>query len=437
MTLPLELWREYYGFRPWQFWNLHGLNTPDDGCADTVKEASWQAANKPARDDIRRAIAAAEAAFVRESKFSPSLHFLEESVGFPRYADHSLANLSVADANGRWTALELSEGYTQKVGLETYTALSLALAITLSDQDGDGVYDTFVSAAFATTLVSTQVDEIEAYFASADRLDSEPASERWRIAPVSVVVTGGNATVRGRAWQVVKPILQQSSTGAALDSGNPATSSKASYATTIDVYRHFTDPTGTTSATAQGTLTWETAPYPWGCCGGTSLAFTDASGDPAALATLLARIGIRNSKLGLVYLGEAVYDSSSGLWGAVNWGGCRPPDTALIRYQAGFPLSGGRYASDPYRNGRVDERMVRTIAMLSAAMLGRPIDACGVSNRLLADMQFDLARSGGANDESYGLTTRELLNCPFGTRRGAVLAWKEMQRMEVGHGLSL
>lgn len=431
-SLPLETWREYYGFKPWQFWNLHGALVPDDGCVETVKGYAWQAANRPGREDIARAIRNAEDVFLQEAKFSVAPRFVEELVAFPRYYDPRLANRGVSDANGRWMAVRVGEGYVQKLGVETYTALSLALPITLSDADGDGVWDTFVSDAFATSLIESQVNEIEVYYASADRLDSEPAGEAWRIAPVSVVVTGGSATVRGRAWQVTAPIKQQSASGVALD-----VATASSYVTTIDVYRHWCDPTGLTAGTVQATLTWETPPWPSGCCGDTTLTFTDASGDPSALATLLARAGIRDSTLGLVYLGESVYDASSGFWSAVSWGGCRPPDKALIRYQAGYPLENGRYASAPYRNGKVSERMVRIIAMLSAAKLGRSIDACSVSNRLLTEMQFDLARSSGANDESYGLTTREVLNCPWGTRRGAVLAWKEAQRLEVAHGVSL
>lgn len=430
--LSLEEWRTYYGFRPWQFNNLSGVGTPDDGCVDTVKQYSWQDANKPAREDIARAIRSAEDVLLEEMHFSVAPRFVEETISFPRYYNSRLTNMGIADASGRWMAVRVSEGYVQKTGVETYTALSLALAITLSDADSDGVNDTFVSASFATTLIGTQVDEIEAYYASADRLDSEPAGDAWKIAPVAVVITGGNATIRGRAWQVTKPIKQQSASGVALD-----VATAANYVTTIDVYRHFADPTGITAATVQATLTWETPPWPSGCCGDTGLTFTDVSADPSALATMLARAGVRDSTLGLVYLGEAVYDSTTGFWAGVSWGGCRPPDKALIRYQAGYPLEKGRYASDPYRNGRVSERMTRIVAMLSAAKLGRSIDACSVSNRLLTDMQFDLARSSGANDESYGLTTREVLNCPWGTRRGAVLAWKEAQRLEVAHGVML
>jgi hypothetical protein len=118
-VFPIELWREYYGFRPWQFWNLHGTGTPDDGCADTVKQYAWQAANKPSRDDIRRAICSASETIRRDMRFAAMPHFVEESLNFPRYADANLVNLSLSNANGRWTNVSAGEGYVSKMGAET------------------------------------------------------------------------------------------------------------------------------------------------------------------------------------------------------------------------------------------------------------------------------------------------------------------------------
>jgi hypothetical protein len=60
----------------------------------------------------------------------------------------------------------------------------------------------------ATTL--TDPGEVAIYFVLGDRLDDDMAlSARWRIEPVSVTISGGNATIKGKRWLVVKPLLYQ------------------------------------------------------------------------------------------------------------------------------------------------------------------------------------------------------------------------------------
>lgn len=434
--LPLESWRRYYGFSPWHFNNLSGDKVKVDGCDETVKQYAWQSQNRPSREDITRAISDAEDIILRDVGYAIAPHFAVKSdERYPRFFDHTLMRANSSDASSHWASVDVGEGYVRKVGVETWTLLGTP-AVTLSDSDSDGVNDTFTTAPIPTALLGNQIDDIEVYYAAADRLDSDPAGPQWRIAPVKIRQTGGNLIVTGRSWLITSPIKQQVVSVPNLD-----VQTAANYVTTLDIYRHYTDPNGTTLDTVPAYFTWETAPWPriaLGCCQADSLPFNTQAYDPEAIATMLCRANVRDDgKLGKVYMGAAQFDVNTGLWSGIAWGSCRPPDRVTIRYQAGYPLSGGIYTGATLQAGQVDERWVRIVSRLSASLLGRPIEACGVANRLLSDMQFDVARSSGAADEAYGLTTKTLLECPYGTRRGALLAWKEMERMFLAQGIAL
>ena len=106
---------------------------------------------------------------------------------------------------------------------------------------------------------------------------------------------------------------------------------------------------------------------------------------------------------------------------------CRAPSQVIVRYLAGHPLS----------NQQMDRRYAVGVARLAAAELARPICACDESNRELYRWQFDLARTGGANDESYQMTAMDDFDNPFGTRRGHVYAWKLVKQFRVLSGYSL
>lgn len=415
---------------------MSGTGIPLSACDDIVPKHAWQEADRVCRDDIQQALTKAEELFASEHgvRFAPAPHFIVEELRYPRFFDHSLMRANNADAASHWASVQVSENWVQKLGVETLTLLG-TVNITLSDADGDGVTDTFVTAALATALTGTQVDQIEVYFKAADRLDSDPTLEKWRVAPVTVTISGGNIVVRGRSYLLVSPIKQEGVNANSLD-----VATVGNYVTALEIYQHFSDPTGTTQDTVQAFLKWETMPWPhWQCCLSTDLTFSlNNAYDPSAVAYALARAGIRdNGKFGHVYLGEAVYDSVNLVWTAIAWGDCRPPDTVTVRYQAGYPLQNGIYSGSTLRQGVVDPKWVKIICMLAAAELTKPIDACTRAQRTLYYWQFDLARTAGAQDESFGLTTREILNCPFGTRRGHVYAWSEMKREFVARGIRI
>lgn len=383
--LPLETFRAIFGIHPLHFWGLSGPDAPvTSKCNTVVREYAWQEAQAAGRQEIRQAIETAEARLREHLGYSVAPRFASQVVPWP---------------GGYFPSVQLAEGYVQAIGAETLTQLGEA-AVTYSDTDGDGLKDTFV-ATIATT--ETDPERLAVYLAAADRLDGAPLSERWRVAPVSITISGGTATVRGRRWLLVRPILYEG-----LGSGelNPATD--ALFATHVAIATR-------TAAGSQATLTWESRPYPWFCCASAS----DGSGDPAAIATATGRVGIHDALYGIVHPAEAVYNADSATWHAVAWSTCRPPDRVTITYLAGVPLV----------NGQMDPAWQVIVARLAAAELAKPICACETANRALHTWTFDVARTGGANDESYGAVSQEDLQNPFGTRRGHIYAWKQVKRL--------
>jgi hypothetical protein len=293
------------------------------------------------------------------------------------------------------------------VGIELITAIG-DTNVAITDTDADLVNDTF-TATIATT--ETDPARIAVYFTSTDRLDFEGESERWRIQPVAISISGGVATVRGRSYLLIKPVLRE---GAAVDDSvlDPATASN--YVTQVEIATRVTDASGQLSTNAQATLLWESPSWE-SCCN----SFVSSS-DPAAVGTAVARVGIRDAKLGEVVPVQALYDSTTGLWTGVSPWCTYNPDRVTVRYLAGWPLE----------NGSMAKKWQIIVARLAAAELARRICACDNANQELYHWQFDLSRAAGANDEQYSISFSDLDN-PIGTRRGQVWAWNQIKNLRL------
>lgn len=419
--LSLESWRQVFHFHPWWFWGIadsSSLSTSGNGCSPLVRQYAWQNSDAASRVEIARAIETAEQRLFDELDYWPAPTYVTDTVPYPWGSD----------GWGRWPNVQLSAQQVQAIGVETRSSIALATAVTYADADGDGYMDTFTVGPVATSV--TDPDEIALYVASADRFDGPDfdtsVSEHWRIAPVRVSLSGGNVTVKGPAWLLIKPVTYEGLTNIGANGLAPATTSTtpSHYATTVDLYRRYTDASGTTTATAAGYLTWETRPChgPWCSCDSCSTCTATSSlgspTDPSATATAIARIGLRDAEHGIVSLGQATYNTTTGIWAEDCCASCDPPDRVTITYLAGQPLD-SRSQMDPYWQV--------VVARLAAAELARPICGCDDANRELYRWQFDLARSSGANDEMYGAISPDDLNNPFGTRRGHVFAWRAVQ----------
>lgn len=419
--LPLESFRQILGYSPFHFWGLVNAKVPQTSeCNTVLRQYNYQYADRAARSNIWDAITAAENRIQEYLGHPVAPQYFEETRPWPRYDDKRVWRAGGSPAaDGRYISVRLLNGEVQAVGVETLSLLG-APALTYSDVDGDGLQDTFVTAAIATT--ETDPNKIAVYFRAADRLDNEAAGERWRIAPVQITIAAGTVVIRGRRWLCVAPIKYEGMTNATLD---PDTA--ANFVTNLEVYTRTTDPDGQTISNAQATLLWETLPeHGWFCCCATcaNITYSPNEFDPAAEGRAVARAGIRDARLGEVVPAQAVRNSSTGQWSGLDFAYFREPDRVTIRYLAGLPLEA---------NGQMQERWRLIVARMAMAELGRPLATCDVANRELYHWQFDLARAAGANDEQYRIAEADLNN-PFGTRRGHVYAWRQVKNLALVRG---
>lgn len=405
MLLSLEQFRRVIGWQPWHFWGLANSTTPQKGACGILRQYNWQDADAVGRDRLMEVIESAERKLQSWLGYPLAPQYIHDEVhSYPQYYEGGYWRGGSSDAYGHIASIRLDNGYVQAIGAEVLTLQTgAAVAITPSDEDNDGLDETF-TATFATT--ETDPTKIVAYIPAASRLDNEGLLERYKVHLANVTIAAGTATVKGRYWQCVKPVLVE---GVSSTNLNPGTA--ANFVTSLEFYVRSFD------GDDQATLYWEAYPYPaWAgsCCGGAG----SISTDPAAIASATARVGIRDAKLGLVIPGQAVLNN--GTWTGASFDGCAPPARVVVRYQAGLPLD--------RTTKQMEVTWQQAIARLALAELGNPLCACKdrVINQDTYHWQFDVSRAAGANDEQYAVSGEDLNN-PFGTRRGHIDAWKKIK----------
>lgn len=410
--LPLETFRRQMGFHPFHFYQLANSTIPvTSSCDAVVYQYAWQVADAVGRSEILEAIERAEDR-LRE--------YLDFSVA-PRYTTETLP-WAGGWGSGRWPAVTLREGEIRAIGTEKLTLIGTP-SVTYTDADNDGVDDSWI-ATIATSVTDTS--QIAVYVPANDRLDGESAGDRWRIQPVQVSISGGLVTVRGRMWLMVQPIMYEGVASNTIDPNDSAARLSA-----VEIYQRTTETNGTTVATSQAVLTWESSPcHGWwcccDCCTDAATAYSGSPYDPAAVAQAVARVGIRDARLGIVTPAEAAYDATTGIWSSLDATVCGVPDRVTVRYLAGLPLDS---------DGQMQAAWRPIVALMAAAELARPVCGCEAANRELYRWQVDLARTAGNNDEQFGAISAADLNNPFGTRRGHVYAWRRVEQLPLSRGI--
>lgn len=403
--VSLEDFREEVGYNPWHFWGLSGTLAPvDSACNTPVAEYAWQGVDAAGRSEIRTALMTAEERLRELLGYSIAPRFTERTVLWPELANSYLKRWGYMAGDRNWATVQLpNDGAVIAAGVEELTLVAANVAVTLVDADSDGLTDTFTLPATATT--ATDPGEIAVYFSANERFDGSGVSERWRIQPVSVSISGGNVTIRGRSVTIVDPIRYQGFRQPVLDAALAV-----NYAATLDIYQRTVDVAGQTSDDVQAILTWVTAPS---CCSGWG-----ASADPAGSATALARVALRDPLHGVLGIGEAVYNTTLGQWVAGSClQPCSPPDSVTIRYYAGDSLD---------NSYRVKKRWRTIVSRLACAEMMRKISSCDVANREIYQWQLDMSRAGGREMEQFSIAQSDLSN-PLGTLKGQVYAWKAIQ----------
>src|SRR5579859_3555380 len=183
--LPLEDFRRVLGWNPFHFWGLADDKVPvTRDCQTVLREYAWQRSDAAGRDDIRRAIETAEKTLKDYLNYSIAPEYQEVTQPWARYFDASRERIIQMDGAGRWIAPRIpGAGYVQAVGIESLVTVGTAVksdppqmgdSLVFSDQDGDGLDDTF-TIILATT--ETDPDNLAVYFTASDRLDGQGPGE--------------------------------------------------------------------------------------------------------------------------------------------------------------------------------------------------------------------------------------------------------------------
>jgi hypothetical protein len=419
--LPLDTWRERHQFLPWAFWGFRDDRElsimESSSCNPILMEYSPQGFGRISREDIRQSLVAAEDKMASFVNTFPAPKFVTSQVLWPRLADSRM--IRGAPIGASWDRLGVSMPHykVQSVGVRALTAISLNQSFTMTDQDSDG-YPDLVTIGPIAVPDGVPLTEIALYFSEGDRVGTiiDLDDDRWRIEPIQVTYSGGQMTIRLRPWLLGKPVLYEPLLPQPLD---PAIGS-SSYVTTVDVYRRYTYTDGQSTDDSQAVIIWETQPtHGWWCCCGCNGTpnFAGSPMDPAAVARAVARAGIKDSESGVVTPAQSVYNATTQTWAAFPFGSCQDPDQVLVRYSAGYPLD---------KRGHMQSSMVDVMINLSTAELLLPPCGCEASTRSVGYLQRDMDRIG-QEQELFQVSDRTLNNL-FGTRRGHVLAFQQLQQ---------
>jgi hypothetical protein len=397
-------------------------------CSDIWTQHSWQYADSVSREDLALAIDQAESDLAGKLGWWPAPRWTyQEFRPYPRH--HRRDVYRVTGQNVRGAGISLHTRYArviqagQRATAPVGTASVAAGTLAYSDADGDGFAE---RATITLPTALTDAGEVKVYHAGRD------AAPEWEIRnPTYRHIGSGSVTIRFWSWQMIDPDLWEfmptvDNSGenlqaidlSGLTSTPPVTTSLVQ---SVEVYREYT-PTDQASVLFR----WEPTPSNLvldgfcSVCGGTGCA-------ACAFTTQTGCLHVRDAERGVVVPEAATYDAGTGQWAQAEFEGCRDPDSALIWYLSGALdrnwLSGSNLL-DP-----LPQKWANAIAWMATARLERPFCSCGNVSALGRKYQTDLAAVSATEKQaqSYNIDPVTVLQCPFGTRLGEVLAWQMVQ----------
>ncbi len=399
--LPLDTWAEIVGLDPRHFNQVTTTVKPNTLCSQVMKQYAWQESGQVGREDIAQAISHAERMVTRELGYTPLPDWVvDERVRTRQPGIPDVINIGFSDARGFAMPAFLRRKHFITGGIEAKTLITAGAAVVLTDEDGDGYFET---ATVITPTTFTDPDEIAVYY------PGENGRDEWEIRPLhdpitrrrSVTIAGGNVTIVMATEQLVDADLLAALNPTAVDSAV-----LANFLATVDVFRHFNDPQ------QQVTLLWlPTAQF---CdCGTTGCVTCEHTVQTGCLIA-------RDQRNSIVNFSAATFNATTQSFDTATPAVARIPENLRVFYYAG--LRDLDHSDAP--RVEMDPDMARHIAYLALLFLPRPVCACDSVKFLFADKRTDLALrvSTVGSSQSYQLSPRRL-DTPWGTQRAAVEAW--------------
>lgn len=277
--------------------------------------------------------------------------------------------------------LRTKYSHVQAIGKRGTALLEAAAAIVYSDVGGDGINN--VATITASVPSGTLASEIQVFFKQSDSLSTITADERWQIEPLTVSVTGTTATITGHRSLFANPALWRrpfnspNYNRSSINHGD--TTDAADFITEVDVYRIFPDETDA--------VTFLSTPTP--NCGNCQYHET------------VGRAYVYNGERGLV----KVCSDCTACTGY--------PRYVRLHYLAGLPL-------DPMTGLPNPTAETAFIQLANAEM---PWQISDFSEEMLRTWLHDWEIT------PQGELPPELVNNPFGVRRGQVAAFRKLSTL--------
>ena len=391
--LPLDEWATIMGINP-VHWN--GLSSPlfdNTVCGEIFFQYSWQHSDRIGRDDIARAIREAELEMAAEAGFNLLPDWTSaERLPYPAPHMPGVYNMYGTNPRGMLCSVEMRKGHIISGGIRAKTLIQAGAVVVRSDADGDGFQET---ATVTAPITITDTNEVRIYY------PSKSADDAWEIRPIKVAISGGNAVITFKIWQ-----LTAANSMDRLDA-NPLDADVAgSYETSVDVYRVYNNPA------TQISFLWENnGPYS-DCCG------------TCAACTLGSQTGCfhnRDARIGFIVPAPASWDAVNSQFTEQEWTACRAPDQLYVYYYSGWR---DWSVTRPYVE--LSPYWKTAIAYFAASKLDRPVCGCSNISEFISKWRRDSAFS--SQEEGAWTMTPEQAGNKLGTTLGALYAYRAIHR---------
>jgi len=393
--LSLDRFSQIIGIDPLHF---NGLDSPtlhrNTACGEVFFQFSFQHSDRVGREDMARAIQEAEQEISREVGYNLLPDWTtEERLEYERPALREAYNIYGINPRWQMKSVEALRGHIISGGVRAKSSISLAAAVARSDVDGDG-YAELCTVIVPITITDT--NEVHVYYTG------KGADDGWEIRPIKVAISGGNATITFKSWQIPLGTQMDQFDIEPLDAD-----AAASYETTVDVYRVYNDPA------TQLQFMWEDAPG--NCCGTCSA---------CQFSTQAGCFHLRDARLGIVVPSPASYDSGTGEFVTAEWSACREPDQIRLWYYSGYRDNS---LARPYAD--LSPYWETAVAYFAASKFERSVCGCDNVNQFIEKWRRDGAFTS-QNEGGFTMTAEQAAN-RLGTSMGGLYAWKRINQLGV------
>ena len=391
--LPLDRWAEIIGLHPLHFNGLHSNDLiPDTVCGDVWFQYSWQHADRVGHEDVAMAIQQAEREIAAEVGYNLLPDWTaEERLPYPKPDVPGVYNVSGLNPRGMFNSVELKKAHVICGGRRAKSLIEAGATFTRSDTDSDGFKET--CTVIAATSV-TDENEIALYYPAQDGDDG------WEIRPIKVSLSGGNATITFKIWQVSAANKMGVFDPEPLDA-----EADASYETTVDIYRVYNDPS------VQAQFLWENFPYLDSC----------GSCYACQMGSQYGCFHLRDARLGLAVPAPGTWDSDNERFDVAAWTNCRAPEQVKFWYYSGF---------ENKRLTRSKVEMAKyweyAVAFYAASKLDRSVCGCSNVANFIDSWRMDVMLN--ANKSVSVTATPEILSNKLGTTKGAIYAYRRIHQ---------